>query len=111
MADRKQKPVWVRSFHPADTEKNLELFYESLEVLLPDYPVITKDLPDTVEVDDGAHTFDITVTAVAEARLAISGRKAQTAILGQRNVSGGKKVLTLKYLLGMIQGDAGDLSV
>jgi len=70
MADRKQRPVWVRSFHPADTEKNLELLYESLEVLLPDYPVITKDLDDDVEVTALAEQkFDLTVEAVARGTL------------------------------------------
>lgn len=70
MADRKQKPVWVRSFHPADTEKNLELLYESLEVLLPDYPVLTKDLDDAVKVTALAEqVFDLTVTAVARGTL------------------------------------------
>ena len=70
MADRKQKPVWVRSFHPADTEKNLELLYESLEVLLPDYPVITEDLEDSVEVTALAEQkFDLTVEAVARGTL------------------------------------------
>ena len=88
MADRKQKPVWVRSFHPADVEKNLELLYESLEVLLPDYPVITKDLPDAVEVDDGAHTFDITVTAVARGTLSYQWQKSADGDTWA-NVSGG----------------------
>lgn len=70
MADRKQKPVWVRSYHPADTEKNLELLYESLEVLLPDYPVITKDLDDAVKVTAAAEqVFDLTVSAVARGTL------------------------------------------
>lgn len=70
MADRKQKPVWVRSFHPADTEKNLELLYESLEVLLPDYPVITKDLDDAVEVVAAAEqAFDLTVADAARGTL------------------------------------------
>ena len=70
MADRKQKPVWVRSFHPADVEKNLELLYESLEVLLPDYPVITEDLEDSVEVTALAEQkFDLTVTDAARGTL------------------------------------------
>jgi hypothetical protein len=70
MADRKQKPVWVRSFHPADTEKNLEALYESLEVLLPDYPVISKDLDDAVEVTAAAeYKFDLTVEDVARGTL------------------------------------------
>jgi hypothetical protein len=87
MADRKQKPVWVRSFHPADTEKNLEMLYESLEVLLPDYPVITKDLDDAVVVDDGAHTFDITVADVARGTLSYQWQKKTTGDF--ENVSGG----------------------
>lgn len=78
MAARKQKPVWVRSFHPADTEKNLEMLYESLEVLLPDYPVISKDLDDAVVVDDGAHTFDITVANVARGTLSYKWQKKTT---------------------------------
>ena len=79
MADRKQKPVWVRSFHPADTEKNLEMLYESLEVLLPDYPVITKDLPAAVEVDDGAHTFDLTVADATRGTLTYQWQKKTTS--------------------------------
>lgn len=62
MAERKTRPVWVRSFHPADTEKNFEMLADALEVLLPDYPVITKDLDDAVEVTTGeSQTFDLTV--------------------------------------------------
>lgn len=78
MADRKQKPVWVRSFHPADTEKNLEMLYESLEVLLPDYPVIIQDLPAAVEVDDGAHTFDLAVADAARGTLTYQWQKKTT---------------------------------
>lgn len=62
MAERKIKPVWVRSFHPADTEKNLEMLADALEVLLPDYPVLTKDLDDAVAVTAAAEQkFDLTV--------------------------------------------------
>lgn len=78
MADRKQKPVWVRSFHPADTEKNLEMLYESLEVLLPDYPVIIQDLPAAVEVDDGAHTFELTVADATRGTLTYQWQKKTT---------------------------------
>lgn len=63
MADRKNRPVWARSFHPADTEKNLEMLAEAMEVLLPDYPVITKDLENAVEVEALAeYKFDLTVS-------------------------------------------------
>ena len=70
MAERKTKPVWVRSFHPADTEKNFDMLADALEVLLPDYPVITKDLDDAVEVRAAAsQTFDLTMDAVARGTL------------------------------------------
>lgn len=70
MAERKSKPVWVRSFHPADTEKNLEMLADALEVLLPDYPVLTKDLDDAVVVTAAAEQkFDLTVTAAARGTL------------------------------------------
>ena len=70
MAVRKAKPAWVRSFHPADTEKNFEMLADALEVLLPDYPVLTKDLPDTIAVAvAAAYTFDLTVTAAARGTL------------------------------------------
>jgi hypothetical protein len=70
MAERKQRSVWVRSFHPADTEKNLEMLADALEVLLPDYPVLTEDLDDTVEVTALAeHTFDLTVSDPARGTL------------------------------------------
>lgn len=70
MAERKTKPVWVRSFHPADTEKNFEMLADALEVLLPDYPVITLDLDDAVEVVAAAsQTFDLTVADVARGTL------------------------------------------
>ena len=91
MADRKQKPVWVRSFHPADTEKNLEMLYESLEVLLPDYPVITEDLDDAVVVNDVAHTFDITVADVARGTLSYQWEKSADGDTWA-NVSGGTNV-------------------
>ena len=79
MAERKQKPVWVRSFHPADTEKNLEALYESLEVLLPDYPVITKDLGDAVEVTAATeYKFDLTVEDVARGTLTYQWEKKTT---------------------------------
>lgn len=79
MAERKQKPVWVRSFHPADTEKNLEALYESLEVLLPDYPVITKDLDDEVEVTaDAEYKFDLTVEDAARGTLTYQWEKKTT---------------------------------
>lgn len=105
MADRKVKPVWVRSFHPADVEKNLELLYESLEVLLPDYPVITKDLPDAVEVDDGAHTFDITVTSVARGTLSYQWEKSADGETWA-DVSGGTNV-DLEIASWDDAGDAG----
>ena len=67
MAERKPRPVWVRSFHPADTDKNLDLLADAIEVLLPDYPVLTKVLDDSVDVTAGAsYTFDLTVEAVAK---------------------------------------------
>ena len=70
MAERKPRPVWVRSFHPADTEKNFEMLADALEVLLPDYPVLTKDLDDAVVVTAAAsQTFDLTVTAAARGTL------------------------------------------
>lgn len=70
MAERKAVPTWVRGYHPADVEKNLNALVEAMEVLLPDYPVLTKDLPDTVEVAANAsHTFDLTVTAAARGTL------------------------------------------
>ena len=70
MAERKAKPVWVRSFHPADTEKNLEMLADALEVLLPDFPVITADLEDTVEVTAAAEQkFDLTVADPARGTL------------------------------------------
>lgn len=66
MAERKARPTWVRGYHPADTEKNLDALADMIEVLLPDYPVITKDLEDTIEGTTGqAVTFDLTVSDVA----------------------------------------------
>ena len=77
MAERKPRPVWVRSFHPADTDKNLDLLADAIEVLLPDYPVLTKDLDDSVEVTAGAsYTFDLTVEAV-ERRIVLYGLTAR----------------------------------
>ena len=35
--------AWVWVSFPADTEKNLEMLADALEVLLPDFPVITDD--------------------------------------------------------------------
>lgn len=91
MAERKQKPVWVRSFHPADTEKNLEALYESLEVLLPDYPVITKDLDDAVEVTAAAeYKFDLTVEAAARGTLTYQWEKKTTGAYA--DVSGATSV-------------------
>ena len=70
MAERKAKPAWARSFHPADTEKNLEMLADALEVLLPDYPVLTKDLDDAVVVTAAAEQkFDLTVADPARGTL------------------------------------------
>ena len=70
MAERTPIPTWVRSFHPADVEKNLNLLVAAMEPLLPPYPVITLDLPDTVEVTAGENqTFDLTVTAATRGTL------------------------------------------
>lgn len=79
MAERLAKPTWVRSFHPADTEKNLEMLAAFTEVLLPDVPVITKNLPATVEVVAGENqTFDLTVTAVARGTLSYKWQLKKT---------------------------------
>lgn len=79
MAERKARPVWVRSFHPADTEKNFEMLADALEVLLPDYPVITKDLDDAVEVTAAAeHKFDLTVADAARGTLTYQWQKKTT---------------------------------
>lgn len=60
MAERKQKPIWLRGYHPADTEKNFDMLFEVLEVLLPDYPEFVVDLEDSVEVTASAdETFTI----------------------------------------------------
>ena len=92
MAERLAKPTWVRSFHPADTEKNLEMLAAFTEVLLPDVPVLTKDLPATVEVVAGENqTFDLTVTAVARGTLTYLWQMDPDGE-GYDNVSGGTNV-------------------
>lgn len=53
MAERVAYPTWVPSYHPTDTEKNLDVLAAMVEVLLPDYPVITDDLPEDVAVTEG----------------------------------------------------------
>ena len=92
MADRLPKPTWVRSFHPADTEKNFDMLAEALEVLLPDYPVLTKDLPDEVAVAVGAaYTFDLTVTAAARGTLTYQWQLDPDGE-GYDNISGAESV-------------------
>lgn len=80
MAERKNRPVWVRSYHPADTEKNLEMLAEAMEVLLPDYPVITKDLEDAIEVEAQAeYKFDLTVSEGERGTTTYQWQKKTTA--------------------------------
>jgi hypothetical protein len=91
MAERKTKPVWVRSFHPADTEKNLQMLADAMEVMLPDYPVITLDLPDAVDVvAAAAHKFDLTVADAERGALTYQWEKKTTGAYA--DVSGATSV-------------------
>lgn len=77
MAERKAAPSFRIDWHPADRKKNFEALAEAMEVLLPDVPVISEDLPAAVEVAaEAAHTFDLTVEAAARGTLSYQWQKA-----------------------------------
>lgn len=77
MAERNPKPTeWKRGFHPADQEINLNTLAANMELLLPDYPVLTKDLPAALVGTVGSElTFDITVASVERGTLTYQWQK------------------------------------
>lgn len=93
MAERNPRPVWARGYHPADTELNLNALADMVEILFPDFPVVSEDLPDTVEVTAGqSHTFDITVDAVERGTLSYQWQKYDDTDKAFKDVSGAESV-------------------
>jgi len=79
MAERKVKPTWVSGYHPADQNKNLEALAAMVEVLLPDYPVLTTDLSAAVSVVALAEqAFTVACSSAARGTLTYQWQKKTT---------------------------------